>query len=68
MAVPEFRCRNANGSSIASTGYGTASAGSGIGLALVRSITAHHHAHIRLDDVPGARRLRVSVDFPPSAP
>lgn len=43
---------------------GTASAGSGIGLALVRSIAAHHHAHIRLDDGPGARGLSVSVDFP----
>ncbi len=43
---------------------GTAASGSGIGLALVRSIAAHHNAHIRLDDGPGARGLRVSVDFP----
>ena len=43
---------------------GAASPGSGIGLALVRSIAAHHHAHIRLDDGPGARGLRVCVDFP----
>ncbi len=31
---------------------GTASPGSGIGLALVRSIAAHHHAQVRLDDGP----------------
>ena len=42
---------------------GTASPGSGIGLALVRSIAAHHHAQIRLDDGPGGRGLRVSVEF-----
>jgi two-component system OmpR family sensor kinase len=42
---------------------GTASPGSGIGLALVRSIAAHHHAHIRLDEGHGGRGLRVSVEF-----
>jgi two-component system OmpR family sensor kinase len=42
---------------------GTASPGSGIGLALVRSIAAHHHADVRLDDGPGGRGLRVSVEF-----
>ena len=43
---------------------GTAAPGSGIGLALVRSIAAHHHAQIRLDEGPGASGLRVRVDFP----
>jgi two-component system OmpR family sensor kinase len=42
---------------------GTASPGSGIGLALVRSIAAHHHAHVRLDEAQGGRGLRVSVEF-----
>jgi two-component system OmpR family sensor kinase len=42
---------------------GTASPGSGIGLALVRSIAAHHHAHIRLDAGPDGRGLRVHVEF-----
>jgi two-component system OmpR family sensor kinase len=42
---------------------GTASPGSGIGLALVRSIAAHHRANVRLDDGPGGRGLRVSVEF-----
>jgi len=42
---------------------GTASPGSGIGLALVRSIAAHHHAHIRLDEGQGGQGLRVSVEF-----
>jgi len=42
---------------------GTASPGSGIGLALVRSIAAHHHAQVRLDAGPEARGLRVSVEF-----
>ena len=42
---------------------GTASPGSGIGLALVRSIAAHHHAHIRLDEGHGGQGLRVSVEF-----
>ena len=43
---------------------GTTAPGSGIGLALVRSIAAHHHARICLDEGPGARGLRVRVDFP----
>jgi two-component system OmpR family sensor kinase len=47
---------------------GTAAPGSGIGLALVRSIAAHHHARIHLDDGPGARGLRVRVDFPALVP
>jgi two-component system OmpR family sensor kinase len=47
---------------------GTNSPGSGIGLALVRSIAAHHHAHIRLDDGPGGRGLKVSVEFPVLGP
>ena len=42
---------------------GTASPGSGIGLALVRSIAAHHQALIRLDEGDGGRGLRVSVEF-----
>jgi two-component system OmpR family sensor kinase len=42
---------------------GTASPGSGIGLALVRSIAAHHHAHIRLGEGTGGRGLRVNVEF-----
>jgi hypothetical protein len=32
-------------------------------LALVRSIAAHHHARIRLDEAQGGRGLRVSVEF-----
>jgi two-component system OmpR family sensor kinase len=42
---------------------GTASPGSGIGLALVRSIAAHHDADIRLDAGHGGQGLRVSVEF-----
>jgi two-component system OmpR family sensor kinase len=42
---------------------GATSAGSGIGLALVRSIAVHHDALIRLDDGPGGRGLRASIDF-----
>jgi signal transduction histidine kinase len=42
---------------------GTASPGSGIGLALVRSIAAHHHARISLDEGRGGHGLRVSVEF-----
>jgi len=42
---------------------GTVSPGSGIGLALVRSIAAHHHAHVRLDEGHDGRGLRVSVEF-----
>jgi signal transduction histidine kinase len=47
---------------------GTTSPGSGIGLALVRSIAVQHHAQVRLDDGPGARGLRVSVEFAALAP
>lgn len=42
---------------------GTASPGSGLGLALVRLIAAHHHAHIQLGAGPDGRGLRVSVEF-----
>jgi two-component system OmpR family sensor kinase len=42
---------------------GTATPGSGIGLALVRSIAAHHQAHIRLGEGPDGRGLRVEVAF-----
>jgi two-component system OmpR family sensor kinase len=42
---------------------GTASPGSGIGLALVRSVAAHHHANIRLGEGPNGRGLRVNVEF-----
>jgi two-component system OmpR family sensor kinase len=43
---------------------GTATAGSGIGLALVRSIAAHHQAKVHLDDGPDGRGLQVYVEFP----
>jgi two-component system OmpR family sensor kinase len=43
---------------------GTTPGGSGIGLALVRSIARHHGADVRLADGPGGRGLRVSVEFP----
>jgi two-component system OmpR family sensor kinase len=42
---------------------GTASPGSGIGLALVRSIAEHHHARVRLEEGHGGQGLRVSVEF-----
>jgi len=42
---------------------GTASPGSGIGLALVRSIAEHHNAQIRLEDGRDGHGLRVSVEF-----
>jgi signal transduction histidine kinase len=42
---------------------GTASPGSGIGLALVRSIAEHHDARIRLGEGPDGRGLRVNVEF-----
>jgi len=42
---------------------GTASPGSGIGLALVRSIAGHHHADVRLEAGHGDQGLRVSVEF-----
>jgi two-component system, OmpR family, sensor kinase len=40
--------------------------GSGIGLALVRSIARHHGGEVRLDDAPGGRGLKVTVDLPAS--
>jgi signal transduction histidine kinase len=43
---------------------GTASPGSGIGLALVRSIAVHHHAQVQLGEGPDGRGLRVHVKFP----
>lgn len=43
---------------------GTASSGSGIGLALVRSIARHHGAEIALEDGPDGRGLCVRVAFP----
>jgi two-component system OmpR family sensor kinase len=47
---------------------GTASPGSGIGLALVRSIAGHHHARIRLDEGHGGQGLQVTVEFTALAP
>jgi two-component system, OmpR family, sensor kinase len=47
---------------------GTPSPGSGIGLALVRAIATRHEAQVRLDDGPGGRGLRVSVEFAALAP
>jgi two-component system OmpR family sensor kinase len=47
---------------------GTNSPGSGIGLALVRSIATHHQAQIHLDEGPGGRGLKVSVEFPALGP
>jgi two-component system OmpR family sensor kinase len=44
---------------------GTDVGGSGIGLALVRSIARHHGATVALEDGPGGRGLRVRVTFPP---
>ncbi|HWJ05583.1 MAG TPA: ATP-binding protein [Steroidobacteraceae bacterium] len=43
---------------------GTPVAGSGIGLALVRSIASHHGANVRLEDGPDGRGLRVRISFP----
>jgi two-component system OmpR family sensor kinase len=43
---------------------GTAAGGSGIGLALVRSIARHHGGDVRLDGAPSGTGLRVSVDLP----
>ena len=64
IAVPASRCQSAN--RVFDRFHrvpGTASPGSGIGLALVRSIAVHHHALIRLDEGPGGRGLRVNVEF-----
>jgi two-component system OmpR family sensor kinase len=47
---------------------GTTTPGSGIGLALVRSIAVRHHAQVRLDDGPEGRGLRVNVEFAALAP
>jgi signal transduction histidine kinase len=44
----------------------SAAGGSGIGLALVRSIARHHGGEVRLDDAPGGRGLKVTVDLPAS--
>jgi signal transduction histidine kinase len=46
---------------------GSDSSGSGIGLALVRSIAQRHGAQARLEQGPGGRGLRARVSFPPSA-
>lgn len=43
---------------------GSAASGSGIGLALVRSIARHHGLEVRLEDAPGGPGLRVRVLFP----
>jgi len=43
---------------------GSAAPGSGIGLALVRSIARHHGAEVLLEDGPGGQGLRVRVVFP----
>lgn len=43
---------------------GSAAGGSGIGLALVRSIARHHGGEVRLGDAPGGPGLQVTVDLP----
>ena len=43
---------------------GSSTGGSGIGLALVRSIARHHGGEVRLADGPGGRGLQATVDLP----
>ena len=43
---------------------GAVAGGSGIGLALVRSIARHHGGDVRLDDATSGTGLRVQVDLP----
>jgi two-component system OmpR family sensor kinase len=43
---------------------GSSTGGSGIGLALVRSIARHHGGEVHLGDGPGGRGLRATVDLP----
>lgn len=43
---------------------GTETGGSGIGLALVRSIARHHGGEVRLEDNPSTTGLRVVVELP----
>jgi two-component system OmpR family sensor kinase len=46
---------------------GTETGGSGIGLALVRSIARHHGGKVRLEDNPSGTGLRVVVELPARA-
>jgi two-component system OmpR family sensor kinase len=46
---------------------GTETGGSGIGLALVRSIARHHGGEVRLTDSPSGTGLRVEVELPARA-
>jgi two-component system OmpR family sensor kinase len=43
---------------------GAAAGGSGIGLALVRSVARHHGGEVRLEDAPSGSGLRVAVELP----